>query len=504
MNQYRTLLLASVVGAVCGAALVFFMFGAPTSVISGQPDEAQPLYWVAPMDQNYRRDAPGKSPMGMDLVPVYADQYEAKAGPGTVFISPHVVNNLGVRSVKVEKAPLDTEIVTVGYVQYDEEKLVHVHPRVAGWVDELYVKTSGETVRKGEPLYALYSPELVNAQEEYLIALSRSNQLLMDAALTRLRALQVSDAVVRELQKSRKVLQKTIFYSPQTGVVDNLNIREGFYVQPGTKILSIGVLDEVWVEAEVFERQSSLVRVGDAVLMSLNYVPGREWQGQVDYIYPTVDAETRTIRLRMRFNNADNLLKPNMYAQVRISTGSSEQVLLVPNEALIRTGHQERVVLDLGDGQFKSVEVRAGQRGPNEVEIIAGLRLDDRVVVSAQFLLDSESSKSSDFKRMFSRNEADVSTATVNGKINAVDIGLGVVNLSREGIPQWNRGPATLDFEIGRGIDPSTLVVGKDIRFTFELYENTFTLVNFQPIEAASKKAVAEQGPGTAEKGAGR
>lgn len=486
MNQSRSLLLVATLGAVFGAMLVFLMFsllGDGVGDPSAQQNPDQPLYWVAPMDPNYRRDVAGLSPMGMDLIPIYAEEFAAKSGPGTVFISPHVVNNLGVRSVNVKKAPLDTEIVTVGYVKYDEEKLVHVHPRVEGWVDELYVKTSGEAVKKGDPLYALYSPELVNAQEEYLIALSRSNKLLMDAALTRLRALQLSDEVIQALQQSRKVPQKTIFYSPQTGVVDNLNIREGFYVKPGTTILSIGVLDEVWVEAEVFERQSSLVSVGDPVSMSLNYIPGREWQGRVDYIYPTVDAETRTIRLRMRFNNSDHLLKPNMYAQVRISTGSKEQVLLVPNEALIRTGHQERVVLDLGDGQFKSVEVATGQRGPEAVEVLTGLRLSDRVVVSAQFLLDSESSRSSDFKRMYGRNEADVSTATVNGQINAIDVARGIVNISRESIPKWNRGSATVDFKVGRDVDLSGLSLGKNVRFTFEVFENTLTVISFESLD---------------------
>jgi Cu(I)/Ag(I) efflux system membrane fusion protein len=496
MNQYQSLLLTAISGTVFGAVLVYFMLGDTPSTLPNQQGPDQPLYWVAPMDPNFRRDSPGKSPMGMELVPFYANKVAAESGPGTVFISPHVVNNLGVRSVNVKKSRLDTEIVTVGYVQYDEEKLVHVHPRVEGWVDELYVKTSGEAVKKGDPLYALYSPELVNAQEEYLIALSRSNQLLMDAALTRLRALQLSDKVIQELNQSRKVLQKIIFYSPQTGVVDNLNIREGFYVKPGIKILSIGSLDEVWVEAEVFERQSSLVRVGDAVLMSLNYVPGREWQGRVDYIYPTVDAETRTIRLRMRFSNADHLLKPNMYAQVVISTGSLQEVLLVPNEALIRTARQERVVLDLGGGQFKSVEVKTGQRGPDAVEIVKGLRLNDRVVVSAQFLLDSESSKSSDFKRMYSRNEAEVSTATVNGRINAIDIALGVVNLSREEIPEWNRGPATVDFDVSRDIDLSSLSLGENVRFTFEVFENTLTIISFESLDVET--------PDPSEKGGGR
>jgi len=183
-------------------------------------------------------------------------------------------------------------------------------------------------------------------------------------------------------------------------VVDNLNIREGFFVQPGTTLMSIGALDDVWVEAEVFARQAALVEVGLPVVMTLNYLPGKEWRGSVDYVYPSLDEKTRTLRIRLRFNNTAGMLKPNMFAQVFIEAGRGGDALMVPREAVIRTGSQDRVVLALGDGRFKSVAVRLGQLDEQYTQILEGLEEGDKVVVSAQFLLDSESSKSAGFMRM--------------------------------------------------------------------------------------------------------
>ena len=321
--------------------------------------EKQPLYWVAPMDPNYRRDKPGLSPMGMDLIPVYEqDETSHSEGPGTINISPDVINNLGVRTGRVERKPLHTEILTVGYVKYDEDHLVHIHPRVSGWVEKLFVKAAGDPVKKGEPLYALYSPELVNAQEEFLLAVKGKNTHLIQASEDRLKALQIAPSLIKQLKRTRTIEQTVTFYAPQNGVVDNLNIREGFFVQPGTSMLSIGALDTVWVEAEVFERQASLIKISDAVTMSLDYLPGKTWAGQVDYIYPTLHSTTRTLRLRLRFDNPDKTLKPNMFAQIVVHSDSSEPLLLIAQEALIRTGSQDRVVLALGEGRFKSVAVK--------------------------------------------------------------------------------------------------------------------------------------------------
>ena len=219
----------------------------------------EPLYWVAPMDPNYKRDEPGKSPMGMDLIPVY-EQMGGDEEVGTVTISPDVVNNLGVRTAPVTRGRLDLTISTVGYVQYDEDRLVHIHPRVEGWIEKLHVKAAGDPVIQGEPLYALYSPTLVNAQEELLLALKRNNPTLITAAMERLSALQVPHSEINRLKKSGKVSQTITITAPQSGVLDNLNTREGMFVKPGMEMMAIGQLEHIWVIGEIFERQAASVR----------------------------------------------------------------------------------------------------------------------------------------------------------------------------------------------------------------------------------------------------
>lgn len=406
-STIKTLILI-LLGAAAGLVLMWFYQGSGLQGGEGMAEAApaKPLYWAAPMDPDYRRDSPGKSPMGMDLLPVYASD---RGGAGIVEIAPEVVNNLGVRTVSVAYARLQPNIRTVGYVQYDQDRLVHIHPRVDGWIEKLYVKAAGDPVEKGQPLYALYSPQLVGAQEELLLALARGNEPLVRAARNRLLALQLGEAFIEQLKRERKVQQTVIFRAPQDGVVDNLNIREGFYVAPNTTLMSIAALDEVWVEAEVFERQAASVKVGLPVSMTLEYLPGQQWQGTVDYVYPSLDEKTRTLRVRLRFANQRGDLRPNMYAQVKIHTDGGEPALLVPQEALIRTASQERVVIALGEGRFKSVLVESGRRDSASVEILGGLSEGDTVVVSAQFLLDSESSRTSGFLRLTPPPESDAS-----------------------------------------------------------------------------------------------
>lgn len=388
------LFITALAGAFVGALTLLLFLPQKTG------EEATPLYWVAPMDPNFRRDKPGKSPMGMDLIPVYEEAApQADGEPGSIRISPAVINNLGVRTAPVENKSMQISIKTVGYVQYDQDKILHVHPRVEGWIEKLYVKAVGDPVEKNQPLYELYAPQLVNAQEELLLALSRNNAKLIEGTIEKLRALQISDKFIEEFKRNRIVQQTVPFYAAQSGVLDNLNIREGYYVIPGTTMMSIGILDEVWVEAEVFERQSGMLKVDLPVSMTLDYFPGKEWRGKVDYVYPSVNPQTRTARLRLRFKNADRLLKPNMFAEIVIDTGTFD-ALVVPQEALIRTGMQERVVLAMGEGRFKSVAVKVGRWFDEHVEILEGLKEGDTIVTSAQFLLDSESSIRSDFKRI--------------------------------------------------------------------------------------------------------
>ncbi|ABD83191.1 efflux RND transporter periplasmic adaptor subunit [Saccharophagus degradans] len=460
-----------VLGGVVGFALGAGALWALTSLITdrgqiNEAAEAKPLYWVAPMDPNYRRDKPGKSPMGMDLIPVYNNDASSGAA-GTVIISPNVENNLGVRTAKVQLQPLHTQIKTVGYVQYDQDNLVHAHPRVSGWIEKLYVKSAGDPVQKGQPLYSLYSPELVSAQEELILALNTGNTKLVKSVESRLKALHFPAKEIAELTHTRKVQQAVMFPSPQNGVVDNLNIREGFYVTPGTTLMSIGTLDEVWVVAEVFERQASLVQVGQPVTMYLDYLPNKQWAGKVDYVYPSLDAKTRTARVRLRFKNADHLLKPNMFAEVIIHVANAENALVIPREAVIRTGSQDRVVLALGDGQFKSVAVELGRMDDNFVEILEGLEENERIVTSAQFLLDSESSKTSDFKRM-DHSQNLLAPVWVEAKVEQVMAVMNMVKLTHEPIPEWDWPVMTMMFFVDDSIDMGQFETGLTLHVQIE------------------------------------
>lgn len=467
MNTNLKLLIAAIAGAgIATAGFILLKDAAESATVNS---EQKPLYWVAPMDSNYRRDAPGLSPMGMDLVPVYAeDESNGQDGPGAVTISPAVINNLGVRTAKVQHKALQTEVQTVGYVQYNQDQLVHIHPRVEGWLETLFVKAAGDQVKQGEPLYTLYSPQLVNAQEEFVLAVNRNNPVLIRAAKARLKALNVSDGFVERLQANKKVMQNITFYARQSGVVDELNVREGFYVKPGTSMMSIGQLDEVWVEAEVFERQAQLIEVGLPVTMTLDYIAGQSWRGKVDYIYPTLDAKNRTLRVRLRFNNQDHQLKPNMFAQVSIHAKAAEQQLIVPKEAVIRTGSQDRVVVALGEGRFKSVAVELGRSDSHNAVILAGVKADDEVVTSAQFLLDSESSKSSDFKRM--QTPAVITNVWGKGVVNSVMVSHRMVNISHDPIEELDWPSMKMDFTVADSVDFQALQAGQTLHF--ELTKN--------------------------------
>ncbi|WP_417521593.1 efflux RND transporter periplasmic adaptor subunit [Marinobacter sp.] len=390
-------------GGVAGAAATYWLTPeSPEVVVAEATSNAskEPLHWVAPMDPNYKSDKPGKSPMGMDLIPIYADSGSGKDAPGTVRISPNVVNNLGVLTEPVIQGRLPNKITTVGYVQYSEDDIAHVHPRVEGWIEKLYVKAEGEPVAKGKPLYTLYSPTLVNAQDELILALNRSNERLVNAAKERLAALNVPVSLIRQITKTRELQRTLTVYAPTSGVIDNLNVREGMFIRPGDRVLSIAALGEVWVIGEVFERQLSAVASDNRVVMTLDYLPGRQWTGKVDYVYPEVNPKTRTARVRMRFDNADGTLLPGMFAELNIQGARTSRQLLVPRESVIRTGQTDRLVLALDGGAFKSVTVKVGRVGEKYAEILEGVMPGDEVVTSAQFLIDSESSKTSDFLRM--------------------------------------------------------------------------------------------------------
>ena len=360
--------------------------------------EREVLYWVAPMDPNFRRDEPGKSPMGMDLKAIYADEVDAV--PGTVKIDPTIVNNLGVRSEVAEESPLSRRIETVGYVGYDEDTLMHVHLRVDGWIEGLSVTTTGDAVKKGQVLFELYSPTLVNAQEEFLVALRSESAALTQASRERLESLGMTLGEIDDLARERKVKQRIRKYAMQDGVVAHLGAREGMFVTPASNVMSIAELDRVWVLAEVFERQAGWVEPGQQAEVELDYLPGKRWQGTVDYVYPELDPTTRTLKVRIRFDNVGEVLRPNMFAQVTLLGSETEPVVHVPREALIRGGSVDRVVLSLGEGRFRSQAVEIGIESGDRVAILSGISAGDRIVTSGQFMIDSESDIESALSKM--------------------------------------------------------------------------------------------------------
>ena len=392
--------------AAAFAVTVFVGFLAGRGFAPGRDDAALPqadaepeiLYWVAPMDPNYRRDEPGKSPMGMDLVPVYADGADGQ--PGVVSIDPTVVANLGVRTSLVEIGPLPRVIETVGYVGYDEDTLRHVHTRVEGWIETLAATAEGDTIEAGQLLFELYSPTLVNAQQEYLAALGSNNATLQAASRERLVALGVSSAEISRLESERAVRQRMQVFADNDGVIAELGVREGIYVTPATDIMSIAEINRVWVIAEVFERQATWVRPGQHADVAFDHLPGQSWHGVVDHVYPELDPVTRTLQVRLRFENPGVVLRPNMFARVIIRGDGTGDVLHVPREAIVRGGRVDRVVVALGQGRFRAQPVTLGVESDNRVAILDGLESSDRIVVSGQFLIDSESNIESAFGRM--------------------------------------------------------------------------------------------------------
>ena len=396
-NQYRKLLSFFLTVTLIPVLLMVsgLMIGASSRVIAAE--EKQIMYWVAPMDPNYRRDKPGKSPMGMDLIPVYAS---AEKDTSTISVSPNVIQRLGVRTKTAERTTLWRGIDTVGYVDYDESKISHIHLRTEGWIENLAVKSEGGRVKKGEFLFDVYSPKLVNAQDELVSALNSGNKALISASKERLSALGVSDMQISQLQKDKKVKQRIAIYSPQDGVVSDLPVREGMFVSPSMKVMTLGDISSIWILAEVFERQAAWVELGQSTEVTLSYLPGKTWQGKVEYIYPDLDPKTRTLKVRLRFDNPGEDLKPNMYANVKIYGGPKNNIVVIPLEGLIRTGRNQRVIIDLGEGKFVAREVLAGIESGDYVEIIKGVEAGDKIVVSGQFLIDSEASMRGSLMRM--------------------------------------------------------------------------------------------------------
>ena len=416
--------------------------------------EKKILFWVAPMDPNYRRDEAGKSPMGMDLVPVYDE-----GGGSDVKISPAVENNLGVRTAKVVRDKLWRKINTVGYIDFDENKITHIHLRTKGWIDKLYVKSEGERVKKGQLLFEVYSPELVNAQEEYTQALRSANKRLINASKERLISLGISQKQISQLQKTRKVSRYVQVYATQNGIVSELKVRQGMFVMPNKKVMSLADLSSIWVLAEVFESQADWVKVGQSADVTLPYKPGTAWGGTVEYIYPSLNPKTRTLRVRLRFDNPNEDLKPNMFSNISIYGGAKKNILIVPREAVIRTGNDARVILSMGEGRYRARNIVMGIESGDWIAIKSGVLEGDRVVTSGQFLIDSEASLKASIQRMRTGKKKSSNSMDMSDKIMGAGVlrklmpGENKINMSHEPIEKLGWPDMQMDFTVQDGVD---------------------------------------------------
>ncbi len=369
-------------------------------VTAGAPGGKKVRYWTDPMIPGFKSDKPGKSPMGMEMVPVYEEGEPA----GVVKISPQTEKNIGLRTEKAKVREISRAITAVGIVTYDERKVANIQSKVSGWVEKLYVNFTGEQVAKGDHLLEIYSPDLVSTEEEFLLAVKNrglggkgaghdmvmAGDELYDATRRRLEYFDVPEHQIRELEQEGKVFKTLHIHSPYDGVLVSKPVFVGMQVVPGMTLYTVADLSDVWVMADVYESEISWVKVGDRAEATLAAFPGRKFAGVVRYINPYLDKDTRTVKLRIEFKNPHLELKPEMYANVEVKT-ATHGALAAPIESVIRGGKKDLVIVAKGGGLFEPREVSLGVQGEGYFEVLSGLKEGEDVVTNAQFLIDSES-----------------------------------------------------------------------------------------------------------------
>jgi Cu(I)/Ag(I) efflux system membrane fusion protein len=381
--------------------------GDHSSASAGSQDkEREILFYRNPMNPDVTSPVPAKDSMGMDYVPVYADG-GTSAGEvvGTVNIDSTVVQNIGVRTANAELGSLSRTIRAVGKIDFDEERMARIHPKVEGWIEELYVNKTGEDVSGSSILLSIYAPVLVSTQQEYLLALDNLEALqtsnfpdikhgaeeLLRGAAERLVLLDVPAHQIRELRESRQIKKTIHIHSPIKGTVIEIGAREGQYVTPGSQLYMISDLSKVWVYADIYEYEIPWVKVGDKVEMTLAGVPGKVFAGRLSYIYPYAEAKTRSIKVRLEFDNPDRSLRPDMFAEVSIHAEERDESIIIPAEAVVRSGVRNQVFVVRSEGKFEPREVELGLESGGKVIVLSGVEAGETVVTSAQFLIDSES-----------------------------------------------------------------------------------------------------------------
>ncbi|TCI01774.1 efflux RND transporter periplasmic adaptor subunit [Corallincola luteus] len=367
------------------------------------------IKYVCPMHPQIVQDEQGHCPIcGMSLEPV---EVGAAAQEVSVNVAGGMQQALGLRTEAVTADDtLWRYVRALGSVEYDQDAIHHIHPRMTGWVESVSVVSEGDYVKKGQKLFDIYSPELVNAQDDYLLARNvlsekgRNGDDLLRRARLRLELLGISDKTIKQLEKRGKSFYRVPFYAPYEGMVSKLELREGMFVEPGSTLMELVDLSRVWVLADVFENEQSWLEVGRPAEVTASAQGLFDIEGHIDYIYPELDATTRAMRVRVVLDNPEQKLRPGTLVDVELFGGPKRQLLTVPTEALIMTGRENRVVVQRDDNSFASVTVKLGMISQGRAEVLEGLQAGDRVVVSGQFLLDSEASIQGSLQRLSGSN----------------------------------------------------------------------------------------------------
>ncbi len=469
----------------------------PISASQAQSDRAAPaegerqiLYYRNPMGLPDTSPVPKKDSMGMDYIPVYAD--DKPDDSGAVTVSPARIQTLGVKTAEVELRAVDAAVRASGRIELDERRQVVVAPRFEGWIERLHVNAVGDPVKKGQPLFTAYSPELQSTGEELRIAerLARQSAAQDPVASESARRLaEATRARLRNLQVAGQAGARQVFHAPASGVVLEKAAIQGGRFMPGDALFRIADLSTVWIIADVYEQDLARVRVGQGAQVTLEAYPDRSFAARVDYLYPTLDAATRSTRVRLELDNPEGLLRPGMFAQIALVAGDATPKVAVPSSAIIDDGERRVVLIALGEGRFKPQPVKLGQRGRDVVEVLEGVQAGDRVVVSANFLIDSESQLKAALSNLMEADTSEHAAAPSyegDGTLDAVDAEAGNVTLTHGEIPALSWPAMTMDFKVADPALVKDIAPGTPVRFVFKAGEpGEYIVTGIEPLAGA-------------------
>jgi Cu(I)/Ag(I) efflux system membrane fusion protein len=497
MNTPIKLIATLIVGLALGGATAWYVLKPQATTPKGEmaqdapaaaKQEKEVLYWYDPMVPDQHFDKPGKSPfMDMDLVPRFANDSAGGDEAGTISIDPRVVQNLGIRTAQAERGRLWRRIDTVGYVRADDNRIQVLQARVNGWIEALRIRAPNDPVQRGQLIAEVYSPDLYVAQEEFLLALKHpEDPVWVSAARQKLAFLGLSGNQIATLEKSGKPMRRVNYYAPGSGIASRIPVSEGGAVSAGMPILEITDLSRVWVTAEVMESQAAWITPGKSVEISVDSLPGKVFEGTVDYLYPTVNASTRTHPVRIVLANKGLKIKPGMFAKVTLYGGKGEEAVLVPSEAVITTGKRSIVLVAQGEGKFQPVEVMTGMESDARTAILSGLSGGEQVVTSGQFLLESEANLKGTLEKMKPLGQ-NVHTGT--GKVTQVNAKTGELEMEHDPIPSLDWPSMIMEFEVKDKTILKGLKAGQAVEFDLVKEDGGFPVTAIRPKTATTKPA---------------